>query len=149
MKHSNTIDQEYEQIFGNTKKVRLLDFSDDEYLVFKENIMRQSIILSRRLQLKLKSGNLYDKINYVSAAKKKAIHRLFQTLYDINSSRANYRTIKDYSSKIKHKSESKKKNCAVNKYVEQVYEKLNVPNSVFSLSKIINELEPIYKISSN
>ena len=105
------------------------------------------MILSRRLQIKLKSGNLYDNISIVSAAKKRALHRLFQVLYDIKSPKLYSKTT--HSSRLEHKPKSKKKNCAAKKSDNQILDKVNVSNSVFSLSKIINELEPISKIFSN
>lgn len=77
--------EEYERLFGKARQVQLLDFDNDEYLAFKETIMQQPTTLSRRLQLKLKLGNLFDDIHIISNEKKEAIRRLFQELYDIKS----------------------------------------------------------------
>jgi len=82
MNQQTTMDQEYEQLYGKAKQVQLLDYSIEEYDIFKENVL-QLPILPRRLQLKLRFGNIFDDVNIISTEKKLALHRLFRTLYDI------------------------------------------------------------------
>ena len=82
MNQPTTIDQEYEQLFGKAKQVQLLDYGIEEYEMFKETVLQQQI-LPRRLQLRLKSGDVFDNISIVSNEKERALRALFSALYNI------------------------------------------------------------------